>query len=66
MQVINYFNSPSLVGNGFFSSVTVGFNLVESKFSIPAINCCCPFSASIAEKKNKIKTCTCRLQNLTL
>lgn len=32
-------NLPSLSGNGFFSLVSVLFNFVGSKFSIPATNC---------------------------
>lgn len=39
---------PSLVGKGFFSRVFACFNFAGSKFSMPEISCCFPFSCWIA------------------
>lgn len=49
---IDFQCTPSLVGRGFFSSVSACFSLAGSKFSIPEMSCSFPFSCRItAEKK---------------
>lgn len=54
--VYAFFSSSmtSLVGRGFFSQVSVGFNWAGLKFSIPEISWIFSFSCWIAGKKIKI------------
>lgn len=47
-----FWDSPSLVGKGFFSSVSACFNFAGLKFSMSEINSCFSFSCWITVQKN--------------
>lgn len=51
-NILFWLHLLSLVGRGFFSKVSVCFNFLVSKLSIPVINFCCPLANSITVTKD--------------